>query len=83
MKIEAVQWAALWRSKNKLDGEDRHLLYFDGVVALFSTRRQAKAFIDREYGFTRRPDLRREPHGWRIPQPIRVRIKFANAARRN
>jgi hypothetical protein len=41
----------------------------------FKTRAAALAFINDRYGYIRdRADLRREPHGWRMPIPVRVRI---------
>lgn len=73
--VTGSAWAGLWYSRNKLDGVTRHLLYFNGVIALFSTRRKAKEFIEQKYGYIRtRKDLRNEPHGWRLPQPIRVSV---------
>lgn len=73
--VTGSAWAGLWYSRNKLDGVTRHLLYFNGVIALFSTQRKAKEFIERKYGYIRtRKDLRNEPHGWRLPQPIRVSV---------
>lgn len=41
----------------------------------FRTKREAKAFIKDRFGYiAERSDLRREPHGWKMPQPVRVRI---------
>lgn len=41
----------------------------------FRTRRAAAAFIKDRYGYiAERADLRREPHGWKMPVPVRVRI---------
>ena len=78
MKIVTTceRWAALWRSKNLLDGERKHIINKDDFLpALFRTRREAREFIDQEYGYIRtRRDLREEPHGWKIPIPVRVKI---------
>lgn len=42
---------------------------------LFSTRREARAFIDREWGYIRtRRDLRSPPHNWRMPRAVRVQM---------
>lgn len=71
-------WAAEWYSRNSLDGETRHLLgkVGTGVVALFRSRREAREWINLHYGYIRhRHDLRSEPHGWRVPRAVRVRIK--------
>ena len=41
----------------------------------FKTKRDAAAFIKDRYGYiAQRRDLRVEPHGWRMPIPVRVRI---------
>lgn len=44
-------------------------------VLTFKTRTAAAAFIADRYGYiAKRKDLREEPHGWRMPVPVRVRI---------
>lgn len=71
-----IVWAALWRSKNRIDGTREHLIYEDLLPVLFRSRKEARVYINREYGYiARRPDLRAEPHGWRLPIPVRVRIE--------
>jgi hypothetical protein len=73
--MKALAWAGAWYSKNKRDGERRHFLYYNGVIALFITRREAREFIDRQYGYIRtRRDLRIEPFGWRLPRAVKVTI---------
>ena len=68
-------WGVLWRSRNKLDGAREHLVRRDCVPALFRTRREAREFIDREYGYIRkRQDLRAEPHGWKVPVAVKVTV---------
>jgi hypothetical protein len=70
-------WAALWRSKNKIDGFTTHLIYSGGRLAIFKTRRLAREFITREYGYiTARPDLQAEPHGWKLPTAVKVTVKL-------
>ncbi len=72
-------WAAEWHSKNNLDGEKRHILYESLLPALFRTRRECRTYIKDRYGYiAERPDLRSEPHGWRIPQAVKVEIVKAN-----
>ena len=69
------RWALEWRSVNALDGETRHLIFRDRLPALFITRDDARRFAVQEYGYIKsRPDLRCEPHGWRMPRPVRVVI---------
>lgn len=70
------RWSVLWRSENQLDGNVERLCGRDGALPLFRTRDECRKFIRAEYGFIRnRPDLRREPHGWKMPIPVRVEIR--------
>jgi hypothetical protein len=72
---ERLLWGAMWRSENKLDGKNRHLISRDLLPVLFLTRKEARKFIKSEYGYIKtRKDLRVEPHGWRLPVPIRVKV---------
>lgn len=71
-----IRWGLLWRSRNRLDGLKEYLMY-DGraLPVLFVTRSDARAWAERQYGYIRhRADLRREPHGWMLPRPVRVSI---------
>jgi len=69
-------WAAQWRSKNKLDGETTHIIKVNLIPALFKTKRECLAFIKEKYGYiAMRKDLRIDPHGWKVPIPIKVRIE--------
>lgn len=72
-----VLWGALWRSNSRLSGYRANLLNEDCLPALFRTRRAARDYIEKKYGYIRsRPDLRTEPHGWRMPIPVRVRVSI-------
>ena len=45
------------------------------VTLTFKTKRAAVDFIKARFGYiAKRPDLRAEPHGWKMPVPVRVRI---------
>jgi hypothetical protein len=45
------------------------------VTLTFKTKREATAFIRDRYGYiAKRRDLKAEPHGWKMPIPVRVRI---------
>lgn len=70
------RWAALWTSRNLLDGETRHFLRDGGgLPELFKTRKDCRAWIRLHYGYiASRPDLRTEPHGWRVPRAVRVHV---------
>ncbi|TRZ48227.1 hypothetical protein D4S03_10190 [bacterium] len=70
-------WALLWRqTRLALDGPHETLMYRDGAIALFNTRREARAYAHEGWGYiATRPDLRAAPHGWTVPQPVRVEIR--------
>jgi hypothetical protein len=81
--VTYTAWAILWRSDNLLDGESE---YFLGMTdhpcrkALFNTRAEARTFITKHFGYLRdRRDLRDEPHGWKMPVPMRVKIHMVPA----
>lgn len=77
-------WGAEWYSKNLLDGETRHVIWEatgggpSGPVAqpvIFRTRDEARQYVKDRYGYIRtRQDLRREPHGWRVPRVVRIEV---------
>jgi len=78
-------WAMRWKSKNKLDGASEHFCLFDlretHFPTLFRTRREALEWRDEKYGYIRqREDLRSEPHGWRLPSVMRVRVTIEESA---
>ena len=74
-KRKLLRWALLWRSRNRLDGRTEHLVFRHCLPCLFRTRSDARFYAEERYGFIRkRPDLRAEPHGWRMPKAVRVKI---------
>ena len=75
-------WSVLWRAKNKLDGVTEHLMWrCPGRPAVFRTRREAREYIASEYGYIKtRPDLQREPHGWRVPRAVKVQVVLRRIA---
>ena len=82
--VSCSAWGVLWHSCNRLDGLREYLCRNETthLPALFLTRAEARAFITDTYGYIRhRADLRREPHGWRLPRPVRVTITPNNAGR--
>jgi len=77
-----LRWAVQWRSRNRMDGESRHFIWENGKPLLFRTQREARERIKAEWGYiAHRPDLRAEPHGWRLPRAVRVRVILAPVAR--
>ena len=69
-------WGALWRSHCRLDGKREHLIYESLKPVLFRTRRESRDFIKQKYGYiANRTDLQDEPHGWKMPIPVKVKIE--------
>jgi hypothetical protein len=79
-------WSIKWRSQNRLDGKVEYLLgttVHPSRTVLFETRRQAIEYREREFGYLRkRPDLRREPHGWKMPLVMRVEVMIREVGQR-
>ena len=72
-----LRWGVEWHSINLLDGETRELMWDDTRLLLFLTRREAREWSKQHYGYIKhRPDLRREPHGWRLPRAVRVEVSI-------
>lgn len=68
-------WAAQWHSRNKTEGDKKHICYENCMPVIFRTRAEARKWIELRYGFIKtRPDLKQEPHGWRLPRAIKVGI---------
>jgi len=86
MTADLRAWAVEWHSKNRLDGNRRHLIWGHdhtkpGFFRLFRTRAEARTFIEERFGYIReRPDLRAEPNGWYMPQAVRVEVNRETAA---
>ena len=74
-----MRWAVQWRSENRLDGRREYVIWNwrTRQPLLFDTRSEARAFISKEYGYlVERSDLRAEPHGWKMPQAVRVEVRI-------
>ena len=70
-----MRWGVEWHSANRLDGERRFFMWEEGKPLLFRTRREARDYIKKRYGYIgERKDLQREPHGWRMPQAVPVEV---------
>jgi hypothetical protein len=79
--IERHWWGVEFHSLNAVDGDHRHLQWDNTpehtFPHLFRTRRECAAYIKRHWAYLReRPDLRREPFGWRMPRPVRVLMRI-------
>jgi hypothetical protein len=71
-------WAIAHVNNTALDGYQRWLegMYdCPTLTLLFKTREEARTYIQGRYSYIRRrPDLRKEPHGIRMPQPVKVSV---------
>ena len=68
-------WSPKWRSANALDGEREYLISCAGLPLLFKSKAATQAYIKQKYGYiARRRDLKKEPHGWKMPVAVRVAI---------
>jgi hypothetical protein len=74
MAANSTRWAIKHSSRNRLDGYREWLAHENCVPMLFTTRTAARAHIVKKMAIYSRPDLRREPHGWKTPRVIRVKI---------
>lgn len=70
-----IKWGGLWRSENNLDGKRTSLLFENCLPVLRNTRQEMRDYIKKRYGYiAHRPDFKVEPHGWKMPIPVRVEI---------
>ena len=70
-----VRWGAKWIQRGKRAEE--HLIFENRMPALFLTRREAREWIEKRYGYIRnRKDLRSDPHYWRLPVAVRVKVEI-------
>ena len=66
-------WGLLWRSNGAMTGHCEHLIRENSVPVLFRTRREARAYRDKRFGYIRdREDLRTWPHRVKMPKVVRV-----------
>ena len=73
--MNSLKRGALWRSENKLDGKREYIIREKAYPKLFRTRAECREWIKQGYGYIAdRPDLQAEPHGWKMPIPVKVEI---------
>jgi len=72
-----MRWAIKETQDSPLDGH-REWFHWNGVCPwLFRSRSDARAHITEHYGYRRtRPDLRKSPHCWRMPQAVLVKVEL-------
>ena len=77
-----MHWGVEWHEKNRVDGENRTIMWEDCKPLMFPTRQLARDYIARKYGYIRhRDDLRQEPYGWRMPQAVRIKVTVQRIVR--
>jgi len=70
-----AHWGILWRSDNKLDGRREYLYWIQGNPCPFATRRACRKYIKERFGYIKGSNyLKAEPHGWKMPIPVKVTI---------
>ena len=75
MKKERTGWALKWREESLLDGK------YEYLFGDFKTRAAARQHREKKFGYIRRrPDLRKEPFGWKFPAVVRVRVTTEETA---
>jgi hypothetical protein len=83
--VVQYKWGIEWNTDNWLDGITRHLIRAwehplfscTAMPRMFDTRREAREWNKRENGYiNERPDLKAEPHGWKMPRVVKVKCTF-------
>ena len=73
--MTTYRWGVEFRSASKTFGHDRWFTWAGAAPRLFWNRREAREYIAAHWGDLKtRPDLRAEPHGWRMPRAVRVAV---------
>ena len=77
MKHVIKKWGILFHSDNKLDGERLHFVSEVIGPKLFQTRVAARAYRAERFGYIKdRKDLQKEPHGWKWPKVVKLKVSF-------
>lgn len=78
-------WAIRHVSYNRLDGYHEYLEGDPDTqthLRLFQSRSGAREYISQKHGYMRtRPDLKREPFGWKVPVAVKVTLEFTVSQR--
>ena len=69
-----IRWAVAWSRGVPVE---RVIVWSELRPLVFLTRREAKEWIESNYGYMRvRKDLYMAPHYWRMPSPVKIRIRM-------
>jgi hypothetical protein len=53
-----------------------HIIRENGIPPLFVTKKECNEWIKERFGYiATRSDLRKAPHGWRMPIPVEVVVQ--------
>ena len=64
---------ALARNKPGVTHYSEHLEFRDCRPIIFQTRKEAREYAEKKYGYIKtRKDVREFPHFWRMPIPVRI-----------
>lgn len=76
LKASRRAWAIKWFSDSSLDGPLQHFIGNGSKsIWIFNSRKNARDHIKERYGYiANRPDLRAQPHGWKMPCAVRVTV---------
>lgn len=70
-----VRWSLKWYSRNYRDGITEYIIFENCLPKFFLTRETARQYANEKYRYIKtRKDLKEEPHGWRFPKAIKIRI---------
>ena len=70
-----IRWAIKIEERSKLDGRREYIV--GGGTLTFKTRAECRLYIEGRYGYIKyRRDLRRDPHYWRMPKAVKVRLEL-------
>lgn len=77
-----IRWAVKWRSYNEFAGKTEFFTS-DGInYVLFRTKKEAAQHIKDGYGYiAKRKDLHVEPHGWKMPIPVKVKVTLTEVTK--
>lgn len=76
--MRGIRWGIQWHSQNSLDGDSKFFIWNSPTEPiLFLTRKEAREYVKQKFSYIKeRPDLQREPHGWKTPQVKRVKVEL-------
>lgn len=63
-----VRWGVKWNG---------NIMWHKGEPLFFHKRKEARIYIDANYGYIReRADLRRPPFNWKMPKAVKIEVSI-------